>query len=132
MAEPSTQTEQNPPFQNSPFRRLGLVSKPAHAQNAAGRASLSHLAAWLTQHCEACWLETSTAKQLNVSNPSCGLVDLPSKVDAIVVVGGDGTMLAAARELAAHNIPLIGINQGHLGFMTDLAVLNFEDRKSVV
>jgi NAD+ kinase len=39
-----------------------------------------------------------------------------------VVVGGDGTMLSFARLLAPHNIPLIGINQGRLGFMTDIAL----------
>jgi NAD+ kinase len=38
------------------------------------------------------------------------------------VVGGDGTMLAAARNLARHKVPLAGINQGRLGFMTDIAL----------
>lgn len=40
--------------------------------------------------------------------------------DLIVVVGGDGTLLAAARDLAAAQIPLLGINQGRLGFMVDV------------
>src|SRR5258708_26785959 len=39
-----------------------------------------------------------------------------------MVVGGDGTMLAAARNLARHKVPLAGINQGRLGFMTDIAL----------
>jgi NAD+ kinase len=38
-----------------------------------------------------------------------------------VVLGGDGTMLAAARNLARHKVPLAGINQGRVGFMTDIA-----------
>jgi NAD+ kinase len=37
-----------------------------------------------------------------------------------IVVGGDGTMLAAARELVRHRVPLVGINQGRVGFMTDI------------
>jgi len=40
--------------------------------------------------------------------------------DLAVVVGGDGTMLAAARELVKSRVPLVGINQGRVGFMTDI------------
>jgi NAD+ kinase len=43
-----------------------------------------------------------------------------TKADLAIVVGGDGTMLAAARELVRHRVPLVGINQGRLGFMTDI------------
>ena len=42
-------------------------------------------------------------------------------VDLAIVVGGDGTLLHAARQLARYDIPLVGINQGRLGFMTDIA-----------
>ena len=38
-----------------------------------------------------------------------------------MVVGGDGTMLGIARQLARHGMPLVGINQGRLGFITDIA-----------
>ena len=40
--------------------------------------------------------------------------------DAAIVLGGDGTMLRIAREAARHNVPLLGINVGHVGFMTEL------------
>ncbi|HWM44353.1 MAG TPA: NAD(+)/NADH kinase [Burkholderiales bacterium] len=43
-----------------------------------------------------------------------------TKADLAIVVGGDGTMLTAARELVRHRVPLVGINQGRLGFMTDI------------
>jgi len=43
-----------------------------------------------------------------------------TKADLAIVVGGDGTMLAAARELVRHRVPLVGINQGRVGFMTDI------------
>ncbi|GAB2182300.1 NAD kinase [Denitratisoma sp. agr-D3] len=42
-------------------------------------------------------------------------------VDVAIVVGGDGTFLNAARNLAASGVPLLGVNQGRLGFMTDLS-----------
>ena len=43
---------------------------------------------------------------------------------AAVVVGGDGTMLGIARQLAKYDTPLIGINQGRLGFITDIPIQN--------
>lgn len=43
------------------------------------------------------------------------------QADLAIVLGGDGTMLSAARQLARFRIPLVGINQGRLGFMTDIA-----------
>ena len=45
---------------------------------------------------------------------------IDQRADLAIVMGGDGTMLGVARQLAADNIPLIGINQGRLGFMTDI------------
>jgi len=48
------------------------------------------------------------------------------QVDLAVAVGGDGTMLAAARQLATLDVPVIGINQGRLGFITDIALDDFE------
>lgn len=42
-------------------------------------------------------------------------------VDVAIVVGGDGTFLNAARQLTASGVPLVGVNQGRLGFMTDLS-----------
>jgi NAD+ kinase len=43
-----------------------------------------------------------------------------TKADLAIVIGGDGTMLAAARDLVRSRVPLVGINQGRLGFMTDI------------
>src|SRR5262245_32469584 len=43
-----------------------------------------------------------------------------TRADLAIVIGGDGTMLAAARELVKHGVPLVGINQGRVGFMTDI------------
>ena len=48
------------------------------------------------------------------------LADGETKADLAIVIGGDGTMLAAARELVRHHVPLVGINQGRVGFMTDI------------
>jgi NAD+ kinase len=52
---------------------------------------------------------------------------LGQRCDLAVVVGGDGTMLGIARELARHNLPLVGINQGRLGFITDIPHGQYRD-----
>ena len=43
-------------------------------------------------------------------------------LDLVIIIGGDGTMLSVARTIANHDIPIIGINQGKLGFMTDISI----------
>ena len=52
-------------------------------------------------------------------------IKVPEKTECILVIGGDGTILAAASRLVGQNIPLLGINLGTMGFLA-------EDRKSVV
>jgi len=50
-----------------------------------------------------------------------------AQCDLAVVVGGDGTMLGIARELARHEVPMVGINQGRLGFITDIPIGQFRE-----
>ena len=52
---------------------------------------------------------------------SCDFETIGRRADLAIVLGGDGTMLNAARHLARHRVPLVGVNQGRLGFMTDIA-----------
>lgn len=64
-----------------------------------------------------------TADRFHLDNyESMTLSDIGELADVAVVVGGDGTMLGIARQLAPYEVPLIGINQGRLGFMTDIAL----------
>jgi NAD+ kinase len=122
---------------NSIFKRIGLVGKPAHTQTPTGLAALAGVANWLCQRGE-CQIETHTAVSLasfGVSHNTYTITDLremPTQVDALVVVGGDGTMLAVARGLAGSNMPLIGINQGQLGFMTDISLQDFSNDLNTV
>lgn len=53
--------------------------------------------------------------------------EMGQRCDLAVVVGGDGTMLGIARELARHNLPLVGINQGRLGFITDIPLAEYRE-----
>ncbi len=48
--------------------------------------------------------------------------DIENRIDLGIVVGGDGTMLHVARSLAPYNVPLVGVNMGRLGFLTDISL----------
>lgn len=54
--------------------------------------------------------------------PAVTFADIGRRADLAVVLGGDGSMLSTARALAPHGVPLVGINQGRLGFTTDIAL----------
>ncbi|GAC1303224.1 MAG: NAD kinase [Steroidobacteraceae bacterium] len=63
----------------------------------------------------------------------CPAADLAARADLIVAIGGDGTLLYAARLVAGHSVPLIGINRGRLGFLTDVGPASMlEDIDSVL
>ena len=72
--------------------------------------------------------ERQTALSTGVTDFEALTIDqIGAQCDLAVVVGGDGTMLGIARELARHNLPLVGINQGRLGFITDVPIGHFRD-----
>jgi NAD+ kinase len=67
--------------------------------------------------------DLATAEQVGLDGVEAQTVHAIGKqADVAVVLGGDGTMLGIARELAPFRVPLIGINHGRLGFMTDIAL----------
>lgn len=58
--------------------------------------------------------------------PAMSLSDIGEQCDLGLVVGGDGTMLGVGRQLAGYDVPLIGINHGRLGFITDIPLEKYE------
>src|SRR6185295_13283853 len=48
------------------------------------------------------------------------LESIPAKADLAIVVGGDGTLISCARLMSQHGVPLVGVNLGRLGFLTDI------------
>ena len=46
---------------------------------------------------------------------------VPSETECVITIGGDGTLIQAARDLAGRNIPLLGVNRGHLGFLNQVS-----------
>jgi NAD+ kinase len=57
----------------------------------------------------------------------CTVAEIGQRAQLAMVVGGDGTMLGIARQLAPYDVPLVGINQGRLGFMTDISLDGMQD-----
>lgn len=116
---------------SSRFRQVALIGKYQTA-SAAGtgsrsRPALADIAALLqAQGCTVA-LEAQTAANAGLTDyPTLDLEAIGRQCDLGLVVGGDGTMLGIGRKLASTGVPLIGINHGRLGFMTDIPFGSFE------
>jgi NAD+ kinase len=97
------------------FGRVALIGKLRSAEIAE---SLRELRGMLEQRgCEVL-IERETASDLGLRGVDYAAIGAEAKL--AIVVGGDGTMLAAARNLVRHHVPLVGVNQGRVGFMTDI------------
>ncbi len=97
------------------IRTVGIVTKP-HQPDVARVAS--DLLDWLSERGIRVVLEDETANQLGRSESGVASGRLGEEADLIVVVGGDGTLLAAARLLDGRDVPVLAINHGSLGFLT--------------
>ena len=97
------------------FGRVALIGKLRSAEIAE---SLRGMRGMLEQRgCEVL-IERETASDLGLRGVDYVAIGAEAKL--AIVVGGDGTMLAAARNLVRYHVPLVGVNQGRVGFMTDI------------
>jgi NAD+ kinase len=109
----------------SAFRHVVIVGK---YQARGIRPVLEEIAHFLVS----CGLEVSFDRD---TAEATGVIDfdalshdeMATRCDLAVVVGGDGTMLGIARDLARRGVPLVGINQGRLGFITDVAIGQYRE-----
>jgi NAD+ kinase len=96
--------------------RVGFVIKP-HAPG------VEILLNELTAHLEAaglvCVLEKAAAEKIGLSR-GLNREEIPEKTDLIVVLGGDGTLLSIAHIAARTGVPVMGVNLGRLGFLTEI------------
>jgi NAD+ kinase len=107
----------------SRFRHAALVGK---YQAQGIRPLLEEVAHFLVRQGLEVSLEQTTAQSTGMTGYDAQTTDaLGRQCDLAVVVGGDGTMLGIARQLARHGTPLVGINQGRLGFITDVPAGQF-------
>ena len=104
------------------FGKIALVGKLGSPEIAA---SLRELIAFLKQRgCET-FIEKETAADLGERGLDYAAIG--AQADLAVVIGGDGTLLAAARNLVRHRVPVVGVNLGRVGFMTDIGHRDMQD-----
>jgi len=115
----------------SHFHQVAVIGKyqvvSSGTTGASSRRTLERITDCLMkQGCEVV-LEAHTATSMGMSNyTTMDVAGIGAACDLCVVVGGDGTMLGIGRKLAQYGVPLIGINQGRLGFITDIPLDDFE------
>lgn len=99
------------------FKTAGIITKQADARIAP---TLACLISFLRQRNLELLLDKSAdgLAPEEITHPRDELIN---RCDIVIVVGGDGTLLSAARSLACHDVPLIGINLGRLGFLADIS-----------
>ena len=107
------------------FRHVALIGKyqavASGASGATSRQALEDIAHYLhAQGCDVAF-EAQTASNMGITGyATLDVAAIGRQCDLGLVVGGDGTMLGIGRQLAPYEVPLVGINQGRLGFITDI------------
>ena len=102
------------------FKTVALIGKYKSPEIAE---PLLKLARFLEQRGVKVLLDRLTASHIGeCPYPVLGLEDLGKQADLAIVIGGDGTMLNIARTVAPYDVALVGINQGRLGFLTDISI----------
>ena len=114
--------------------KIGIVTKPALIE---ARETLAEIAGWLAaRRIDAIWSPEAADLLPQDANRRVTLrEDIPDDVDLVLVLGGDGTLLAMADRIAAaeRDIPILGVNFGSLGFLTEITRPElFESLEAVV
>ncbi len=105
-----------------PFKRVALIGKPDAERI---RETLTSLYTYLQARELTITVESGCVDFLAPFNPEhCPLSEMSARCELAIVVGGDGTLLTAARTFSPHGIPLIGINLGRLGFLVDISPID--------
>lgn len=99
------------------FKKIALIGRSGKNTAATLHAVKNYL---LKKHLTV-FLEEKTADMMKKNHlPIFSEKELPKKLDLMIVVGGDGSLLNAAHCAFPHNVPVLGINRGRLGFLTDI------------
>jgi NAD+ kinase len=102
---------------SSPVKVAAIISRPARAEIAQ---IVPELLTWLHAHGYEVIVDPETAKYSNGEEQVLRSEMCSRRLDLVVVLGGDGTLLSAVRATAATDAPLLGVNLGSLGFLTDV------------
>ena len=107
------------------FKEIGIFVKENSAESTNNSALDSMISCILSCESNLYIDESSNYKNENVQ--ALSHKDLVEKVDLIIVFGGDGTLLNSARQYLDSQIPILGVNMGNVGFLTDISVDNFDN-----
>lgn len=97
---------------------VAIISKP---KIATASEIVCGLLAWLSERGIHYRFDEETARYAG-SSTFFAREELPDQADMVIVLGGDGTLLSAARVIAGRDIPLLAVNLGHLGFLTSITL----------
>lgn len=108
------------------FKTIGLFGK---YKDPSVRDALNGMAEYLRyRKIDVVIGETTADEIIDSQQGKIPLKEIQSRMDLAIVIGGDGTMLHVARSLAPHGVPLVGVNMGRLGFLTDIPLVEmYED-----
>jgi len=99
------------------MRKIGIIAK---GNKPEAIQVVKELVGWLKDRKVECFVDPDIAKA--VSHPALDKQDMAGAVEMVVVLGGDGTLLAAARALQKKQVPILGVNLGGLGFLTEITL----------
>jgi len=101
------------------IRSVGIISRPRRADVATVAPGLL---AWLAERGVNAVCDRETAECIPSNCHVKAREEIPAMADLLIVLGGDGTLLAAARLLGARNVPILPVNLGGLGFLTSVTL----------
>ena len=112
------------------FPTVGLVGRAGNPQvvESVGAVARFLLGAGVELVMEAATAAMLASRDLDVEDR----IGLSTRCDLIVVVGGDGSILGVAREVAHSGVPVVGVNRGGLGFLADVSPEQIEDKLGAV
>ncbi len=102
-------------FKLMPVEKIGIISKPKKKEV---REIVQPLLKWLRERDVEVFMDRETGSILETTEHCLSRNEMPGQVDLLVVLGGDGTLLATARALNRKPVPILAVNMGGLGFLT--------------
>ncbi len=102
-----------------PFSMKNFILIP-HKDKAGSIQLAVELISWFEQHNCTVYLSNNDAELVNYPELGASKDLMLSKAEAVIVLGGDGAILGAAHDYAPHNLAILGVNFGRLGFLTEL------------
>ncbi len=99
-------------------KRVGLILKPNKIEAIELAKELTN---WFNQRHVQVFLEERVASLIN-NSLACSRADMGRLIDFLIVLGGDGTLLSAVRDMTGKDIPILGVNLGGLGFLTEITL----------